>query len=157
MGDLSCAPLLYRMSARFLTQLQGFQTVCTVASRNFTLLQDTDAENISLPLTWVGDPSKSRFLFGFFLFVSLCFVVSARAQDVRKSVLFKRGHTQQSRYSSLSLPPRPSHTSPTIHHSRRNEQSSLRSHTRLVRLRLPSVLHLQRALHQRRQVRVALI
>lgn len=41
----------------------GFQTVCTVASRNFTLLQDTDAENISLPLTWVGDPSQSR-MFG---------------------------------------------------------------------------------------------
>ena len=41
---------------------QGFQTVCTVASLNFSLLQDFDAENISLPLTWAADPSKSRSL-----------------------------------------------------------------------------------------------
>jgi hypothetical protein len=41
---------------------QGFQTVCTVASRNFSLLQETDAENISLPLTWSADPTASRLL-----------------------------------------------------------------------------------------------
>ena len=40
---------------------QGFQTVCTVASRNFSLLEEYDAENISLPLTWTADPSKSRW------------------------------------------------------------------------------------------------
>jgi len=42
----------------------GFQTVCTVASRNFSLLEEYDAENISLPLTWTADPSKSRMFGG---------------------------------------------------------------------------------------------
>jgi len=40
---------------------QGFQTICTVASRNFSLLEEYDAENISLPLTFTADPSKSRW------------------------------------------------------------------------------------------------
>ena len=52
-----------RDTAQQLIRAQGFQTVCTVASRNFNLLTDTDAENISLPLSWAADPAKSRFSF----------------------------------------------------------------------------------------------
>lgn len=87
---------------------QGFETVCTVASRNFSLLQEVDAENISLPLTWSADPTTSRFVIvnpqtsrriRVHVHRVLCAIDLLRehGQDVRRAVICRLVHAEQSR------------------------------------------------------------